>query len=165
MVVAQSPLPIRIIQVTFPLALTHQPEAILLRMSRCVIFQMGRDRGIEEIYRLRPSRNSDEEEMMKKIGVLTLLMTATMVFTLAFSAAAAGPKTAPTPAATAPAPAPSASAPTPENHPHISAALEHMRAAKHELESAEHDFDGHRAKSLDHLNASIHEAEICMGMK
>jgi hypothetical protein len=39
-----------------------------------------------------------------------------------------------------------------------------MRAAKHELEIAEHDFDGHRAKSVEHLDRAIHEAEICMGM-
>ena len=99
---------------------------------------------------------------MKKIGFLTLLIMATLVFTLAFSAAAA-PKapTAPVVAAVPVAPA----AATPERHPHIDEALEHMRAAKHELEVAEHDFDGHRAKSLEHLNGAIHEAEICMGMK
>jgi hypothetical protein len=39
-----------------------------------------------------------------------------------------------------------------------------MRSAKHQLEIAEHDFDGHRAKSIEHLNQAIHEAEICMGM-
>jgi hypothetical protein len=99
---------------------------------------------------------------MKKIGFLTLLIMATLVFTLAFSAVAA-PKapTAPVVAAVPVAPA----AATPERHPHIDEALEHMRAAKHELEVAEHDFDGHRAKSLEHLNGAIHEAEICMGMK
>lgn len=98
---------------------------------------------------------------MKKIGFLTLIMMATLVFTLAFSAAAA-PKapTAPVVAAVPVAPA----AATPERHPHIDEALEHMRAAKHELEIAEHDFDGHRAKSIEHLNGAIHEAEICMGM-
>ena len=105
---------------------------------------------------------------MKKIGFLTLLIMATLLFSLAFPAAAAGPKpaTAPAPAALVPAPAPAAPAvKAPERHPHIDEALEHMRAAKHELEIAEHDFDGHRAKSLEHLNQSIHEAEICMGMK
>jgi hypothetical protein len=40
-----------------------------------------------------------------------------------------------------------------------------MRAAKHHLESAEHDFDGHRAKAIEHLNQAMHEAEICMAMK
>jgi hypothetical protein len=114
---------------------------------------------------VRPSRNSDEEELVKKIGFLTLLIMATLVFTLAFPAAAAGPKA---PAAPVPAVAPAAPvavAPVPERHPHIDEALESMRAAKHHLESAEHDFDGHRAKSIEHLNQAIHEAEICMGMK
>ncbi|HYM78725.1 MAG TPA: hypothetical protein VE377_22330 [Candidatus Dormibacteraeota bacterium] len=103
---------------------------------------------------------------MKKIGFLTLLIMATLLFTLAFSASAAAPKA---PAAPAPAvaavPAAAAAAATPERHPHIDEALEHMRAAKHELEIAEHDFDGHRVKSLEHLNQAMHEAEICMGMK
>jgi hypothetical protein len=62
-------------------------------------------------------------------------------------------------------PAAPAAVATPERHPHIDEALEHMRAAKHELEIAEHDFDGHRAKSVEHLNQAIHEAEVCMGMK
>jgi len=101
---------------------------------------------------------------MKKIGFLTLLMMATLVFTLAFTAAAAGPKPPATPVVAAAAPMPSAVA-TPERHPHIDEALEHMRAAKHELESAEHDFEGHRVKSIEHLNQAMHEAEICMNMK
>jgi hypothetical protein len=114
---------------------------------------------------LHPGRNSDEEEAMKKLGFMTLLITATVFLTLAFSAAA-GPKpaAAPVPAvATVPAaPAPVA---MPEKHPHIEEALEHMRAAKKELESAEHDFAGHRVKSMDHPNQAMHEAEICMSMK
>jgi hypothetical protein len=115
---------------------------------------------------LRPSRNSDEEEYMKKIGLLTLLIMATLLFTLAFPAAAAGPKAPapPVPAAPAVAPAPAAGA-LPAEHPHIHEALEAMRNAKHQLESAEHDFDGHRAKALEHLNQAIHEAEICESMK
>ncbi len=47
-------------------------------------------------------------------------------------------------------------------HPHIEAALESLRAAKHDLESAEHDFHGHRAEAVKHVEAAIHEAEICM---
>jgi hypothetical protein len=101
---------------------------------------------------------------MKKIGFLTLLVTATLLLTLSFAAAAPGPKApaAPVPAVAAVPATPAAAMPP---HPHIDEALEHMRAAKHELEIAEHDFDGHRAKSLEHLNASIHEAEICVSMK
>jgi len=103
---------------------------------------------------------------MKKIGFLSLLVMATLLFTLAFPAAAAGPKA---PAAPVPAvagvPATPPAAAVPERHPHIDEALEGMRAAKHQLEIAEHDFDGHRAKSIEHLNMAIHEAEICMQMK
>jgi hypothetical protein len=126
----------------------------------------GQGQGLwqtSETHRLRPSRNSDEEEHVKKIGFLTLLMMATLLFALAFPAAA-GPKPAPPAPAAAPAVA-AAVAPVPERHPHIDEALESMRAAKHQLETAEHDFDGHRARSLEHLNQAIHEAEICMAMK
>jgi hypothetical protein len=102
---------------------------------------------------------------MKKIGFLSLLIMATLLFTLAFPAAAAGPKA---PAAPAPpvaaAPATPAVAPVPERHPHIDEALEAMRSAKHQLETADHDFDGHRVKSIEHLDRAIHEAEICMSM-
>jgi hypothetical protein len=104
---------------------------------------------------------------MKKIGLLTLLLMATLVFTLAFPAAAAGPKAAAAPAppaVMAPA-APAAVAPAPERHPHIDEALESMRAAKHHLESADHDFDGHRRKAIEHLDQAIHEAEVCMSMR
>jgi hypothetical protein len=101
---------------------------------------------------------------VKKIGFLTLLMTATLLFTLAFPAAAAGPKAPAAPAVPAAA-VPAAPAATPERHPHIDEALEAMRNAKHQLETAEHDFDGHRRKSIEHLDAAIHEAEICMSMK
>jgi hypothetical protein len=102
---------------------------------------------------------------MKKLGFMTLLITATLLFSLAFSAAAAGPKPAAAPVpAVAAVPAAPAPVATPERHPHIDEALEHMRAAKKELESAEHDF-GHRGKSLEHLNQAMHEAEICASMK
>jgi hypothetical protein len=115
---------------------------------------------------LRPSRNSDEQEHLKKIGFLTLLTMATLLFALAFPAAAAGPKAPVAPAPTvAAAPAAPAVAPVPERHPHIDEALESMRAAKHHLESAEHDFDGHRARAIEHLDRAIHEAEICLSMK
>ena len=99
---------------------------------------------------------------MKKISFLTLLIMATVLFSLAFPAAAAGPKPAPPAPAVAPA---APAAPAPDRHPHIDEALESMRAAKHQLEIAEHDFDGHRTRSIEHLNQAIHEAEICMAMK
>jgi hypothetical protein len=100
---------------------------------------------------------------MKNLGFLALLVMATLLFTLAFPAAAAGPAKPATPApAAAAVPAAPAAAAMPERHPHIDEALEHMRAAKHELETAAHDFKGHRVKSLAHLNQAIEEAEICL---
>jgi len=102
---------------------------------------------------------------MKKIGFLVLILMATILFMLAFPAAAAGPKAAPSAApAVAPAPAPPPAA-TPDDHPHIHEALEAMRNAKHHLETAAHDFDGHRLKAIEHLNQAIHEAEVCESMK
>lgn len=97
---------------------------------------------------------------MKKIVLLTLLILATVLVTLAVTAAAA-PK-APTPVFAAPA-VPAAALPE-ERHPHIHAALESMRGAKHDLESAAHDFEGHRVESIKHLDMAIHEAEICEKM-
>jgi hypothetical protein len=99
---------------------------------------------------------------MKKIGFLTLLITATLLFTLSMSVSAAAPKAAATPVpVVAAVPAPAA-APAMPPHPHIDEALEAMRSAKHHLDSAEHDFHGHRAKAIEHLDQAIHEAEICM---
>jgi len=97
---------------------------------------------------------------MKKIGILTLLITAMFLLALTFSAAAPKAPAVLVPvAAAAPAPvAPTAMPP----HPHIGEALEAMRGAKHHLEAAEGDFHGHRGKALDHLSHAIHEAEECM---
>ena len=102
---------------------------------------------------------------MKKIGVTSLLIMAVLLFTLTLAspAAGAGPKAPPVPVAAAAEPA--AAAASPEAHPHIDEALEAMRSAKKHLEMAEHDFKGHRAKSLQHLQMAIHEAEICMNEK
>jgi len=104
---------------------------------------------------------------MKKIGFLSLLITATILLTLAFPALAAGPKAPapPVPGLPAVAAAPVGNAAVPPPHPHIHEALEAMRNAKHHLEAAEHDFDGHRAASIKHLDEAIREAEICMSMK
>lgn len=102
---------------------------------------------------------------MKKFFSFFFVIAITVVLTLVFSAAVLQPKAAAAPApVAAPLPAPSVAA-VPDPHPHIHEAIESMRAAKHHLESAEHDFDGHRAKSIEHLDAAIHEAEICMSMK
>jgi len=98
---------------------------------------------------------------MKKIGFLCLLIMATLLFTLAFPAAAAGPKAPAAPAVPAVAPAAPAVAPVPPPHPHIHDALEAMRNAKHHLEAAVPDFHGHRVKAIEHLDQAIREAEIC----
>jgi hypothetical protein len=101
---------------------------------------------------------------MQKIATITLLTMAITLFTIAFPAAAAGPKAPAPPVAGVPA-VPVATPMPPEQHPHIHEALEAMRAAKHHLETAEHDFDGHRVRSIEHLNQAIHEAEICESMR
>jgi hypothetical protein len=96
---------------------------------------------------------------MKKIGLLTLVILVTVLLTLAFSAAAASPKAA---AAVAP-PSPAAAAPTPmPPHPRVANALESLRSARGHMEHADGEFHGHRAKAIEHIDAAIHEAEICM---
>jgi hypothetical protein len=97
---------------------------------------------------------------MKKIGLLTLIIMVTLLLTLAFSAAAASPKAAATPAA-APA-SPAAAAPTPmPPHPRVDHALENLRSARDHMAHAEGEFHGHRDKAIEHIDAAIHEAEIC----
>jgi hypothetical protein len=96
---------------------------------------------------------------MKKLGLVTLVVIVTVLLTLAFSAAGSNASATPAPALVAPAAA-AAVAPMPP-HPHIDEALEAMHNAKHHLETAEHDFHGHRVASIKHLDAAIHEAEIC----
>ncbi|HTC55571.1 MAG TPA: hypothetical protein VK706_04090 [Candidatus Sulfotelmatobacter sp.] len=98
---------------------------------------------------------------MKNIGVLTLLITATLLLTLAFPVGAASPRAAAAPVVAAAAPAAAASPAMPP-HPEIAAALEAMHAARHHLDDAAHDFHGHRVKAIEHLDAAIHEADVCM---
>ena len=106
-------------------------------------------------------RDSDEEEHMKKIAFLTLLITATLLLTLAFPVAATGPKS---PAAPMAVPAiPAAAAATQEHgergpHPRVHEAIEAMRNARDLLQRAEGDFHGHRNKAIEHLDQAIHEA-------
>jgi hypothetical protein len=99
---------------------------------------------------------------MKNIGIFTLLITATLLLALALPVGAAGPKAAATPVAAAAAPAPAAASPAMPPHPEIAAALEAMHNARHHLDDAAHDFHGHRVKAIEHLDAAIHEADICM---
>jgi hypothetical protein len=44
-----------------------------------------------------------------------------------------------------------------EEHPHIEAAIKALETAKQHLQTATHDFNGHRAKALDHVNAALEE--------
>lgn len=98
---------------------------------------------------------------MKKLGFLTLLITATLMVAIAFPVAAAGPK-APVPAvAAAPAATPAATPPPAPPHPRVHEALEAMRNAREHMQHAEGEFHGHRAKAIEHLDAAIHEAEMC----
>jgi len=99
---------------------------------------------------------------MKKIGFLTLLIMATLLLTLAFPVGAAGPKAPAAPVAAAPA-SPAAAAPAQmPPHPRVEHAIQAMRSAREHLMNAEGEFHGHRAKAIEHLDAAIHEAEICM---
>jgi hypothetical protein len=96
---------------------------------------------------------------MKKIGLLTLLITATLLLTLAFPVAASGPRSAAVVAAVPASPAVAAPAPPP--HPRVHEALEAMRNAREHMSHAEGEFHGHRAKAIEALDRAIHEAEEC----
>ena len=97
---------------------------------------------------------------MKKIGFLTLLIMAILLFTFAFTAAAGSNAPATPVAAASPSPTPAATPMPP--HPRVEHALEAMRSAREHMAHAEGEFHGHRAKAIEHLEAAIHEAEICM---
>jgi hypothetical protein len=103
---------------------------------------------------------------MKKIGFLTLLITAMFLAAWTFPATASGPK-APAAVSTASAPASPAApvaAPAPPPHPRVHEAIEAMRNAREHLAHAEGEFHGHREKALEHLDRAIHEAEECAHM-
>jgi len=98
---------------------------------------------------------------MKNIGFLTLLIMATLLLTLAFPVGAAGPRAAAAPAVAAAAPAAVVSPAMPP-HPRVEHAIEALRSARDHMEHAEGAFHGHRDKTIEHIDAAIHEAEICM---
>lgn len=94
-----------------------------------------------------------------KVKVISFFAVATLVFALAFSAAAPaapnGPNGKPVPAATAkPAPV--------EPHPEIREAIRSLRRAKEHMEHAAHDFGGHRVEALKATDAAIHQLEVCL---
>jgi hypothetical protein len=80
---------------------------------------------------------------MKKIGLFTLLILAIALCTFAFTAAAAPPPVS--------------------IHPRVDHAIEALRVARDHMDHAEGEFHGHRAKTIEHIDAAIHEAEICQG--
>ena len=49
-----------------------------------------------------------------------------------------------------------------EEHPHIESAIKALENAKHQLESAAHDFNGHRAKALQHVNEALEECHAAL---
>jgi hypothetical protein len=99
---------------------------------------------------------------MKKIGFLTLLITATLLLTLALPVGAAGPKAPAAPVAAAPA-SPAAAAPAPmPPHPRVEHAIEALRSARDHMAHAEGEFHGHRDRAIEHIDQAIHEAEECM---
>jgi hypothetical protein len=99
---------------------------------------------------------------MKRIGLLSAVILAMLLLTLAFSAAAAGPKAPAAAVAAAPA-SPAAAAPTPmPPHPRVENALAALRTARDHMAHAEGEFHGHRAKAIEHIDAAIHEAEVCL---
>jgi hypothetical protein len=112
----------------------------------------------KEFFRRRPRRKSDEEECMKQLGFLTLLIAAMLVLAVAFPVAAAGPKTATAPVVAA-VPA-AAVAPVPP-HPRVHEALEALRSAREHMAHAEGEFHGHRDAAIHHIDEAIKEAEIC----
>jgi hypothetical protein len=131
------------------------------------VMRLGWFVSVARSKRFGPSHKSDrdsvKEDCMKNIGILTLVVLVTVVLTLAFSAAAA-PKLATQPASVAAVPVAPLATPLPAPHPEIHAALEAMHNAHDHLDHAAHDFNGHRVAAIKHLDAAIHEAEVCEHM-
>ena len=92
---------------------------------------------------------------MKKVSTL-LLALLLMAFTTS------GSLLAQQPAATHMMPNAQAKPEGKEDHPHIESAIKALENAKHQLETAAHDFDGHRAKALDHVNQALEECHAAL---
>jgi hypothetical protein len=98
-----------------------------------------------------------------KVKILGVVILATLVMAVAFSASApAAPNTANATAVPAPAPAPEPAKATPADHPEIHDALNSLRHAREHLEHAAHDFGGHRAEALRATDDAIRQLEICL---
>jgi hypothetical protein len=44
-------------------------------------------------------------------------------------------------------------------HPHMEGAKLKLNEAKNQLQKAEHDYNGHRAKAIEHINMAIKEID------
>jgi hypothetical protein len=84
-----------------------------------------------------------------------------LLLTLPTAAPAAPPSHNAIPAAAA-APHAKVPAATPAPHPEIRAAMDALRGAQDNLQHANHDFGGHRVAAMKHIDAAMHELEICM---
>jgi len=113
-----------------------------------------------------PSRNSDEEEWLMKIRIVSLLAVASLILAFAFLAstnAAPNKANAPAaPAANALSAVPATATPAAEPHPQIKEALAALRHAKEHMEHAAHDFGGHRVEAIEATNKAIEQLEICL---
>jgi hypothetical protein len=49
--------------------------------------------------------------------------------------------------------------------PNIDKAIKALTAAQADLQNAKHDFDGHRAKALQDVNAALTSLGLCLGCK
>lgn len=49
-----------------------------------------------------------------------------------------------------------------EHHPEIHHAIHALEKAKEHLQHAAHDYDGHRAKALEHVEAALQELHLAL---
>jgi hypothetical protein len=99
--------------------------------------------------------------MKMSVASLCAVIAGTVILTLVFSATVMQPKAAAAPAVGVSTPvAAVAGVPMPP-HPRVHEALEALHNAKDHMAHAEGEFHGHRDKSIEHIDAAIHEAEIC----
>jgi hypothetical protein len=96
-----------------------------------------------------------------KTKALGLVAAFTLIFVLAFSAAApAAPNKNNRPVLAAAAqPSPSSATIPAERHPEIREAIAALRRAKQHMEHAAHDFGGHRVEAIRATDEAIHQLE------
>jgi hypothetical protein len=98
---------------------------------------------------------------MKRCSIaMAFVAVFVLLLTLPTAAPAAPPSHNAIPAAAAPRA--KASDATPAPHPEIRAAMDALRNAQDSLQHANHDFGGHRVAAMKHIDAAMHELEMCM---